>query len=477
MNRIFKNTSSLFSAHLIGRLGSLVITIWLMPRYFTESELGGYFVAIALTNLIATLTELGLQNPLIREMTLHLPQTRHYLGNALIVRTLLSIIAYSIMIVSGISLYPPLIVKMIVFLGLAEIVNSLAQLYRCVFRAHEEMKYEAFTVIAERGAFLIIGGGAILRGYGLIPVCQVMLVASCLNLILSVGLTRLRFTRLGFQPSREIVKVLMQQALPFAIGNLFNLLYFRVDAILLSQLSVEGVDANTWYGLAYTIVNAFTILPGAFMMGAMFPVLSRAWEREKGRFPVAYSFGMRWMVLSGFPLAVGLSTLSSEIMTVLLPRTYTPVEVAKVSTALQWLSWAGGLIFITTAVQAVLRATDKRSAFSVLMGTTALLNICLNLYLIPRFSHTGAAIAMVISEAFLLIFGIGYISRNIIKLRETHLVFRTLLKATVLSTLMGVGLVMLKGSVSIWVLIPLAVLFYGGGIAVLGEFRERLRFD
>ena len=476
MNRIFKNTSSLFSAHLIGRLGSLVITIWLMPRYFTESELGGYFVAIALTNLIAILTELGLQNPLIREMTLHLQQTRHYLGNALIVRIILSIVAYSIMIVSGIYLYPPIIVKMIVFLGLAEIVNSLAQLYRCVFRAHEEMKYEAFTVIAERGAFLIIGGSAILRGYGLVPVCQVMLAASCINLILSVGFTRVRFTQLRFQPSREIVKVLMQQALPFAIGNLFNLLYFRVDAIMLSKLSVEGVDANTWYGLAYTIVNAFTILPGAFMMGAMFPVLSRAWEREKGRFPGAYSLGMRWMVLSGFPLAVGLSILSPEITVVLFP-TYTPNEVVKISAALQWLSWAGGLIFITTAVLAVLRATDKRRAFSVLMGTTALLNICLNLYLIPRFSHTGAAIAMVISEGYLLIFGIGYISRHIIKLRETHLVFRTLLKAIVLSALMGVGLGQLKGSFSIWVLIPAAMLFYGGGMALLGEFRERLRFD
>ena len=476
MNRIFKNTSSLFSAHLIGRLGSLVITIWLMPRYFTESELGGYFVAIALTNLIAILTELGIQNPLIREMTLHPQLTRHYLGNALIVRVILSIVAYGIMIISGIWLYPSIIVKMIVFLGLAEIANSLAQLYRCVFRAHEEMKYEALTVIAERGAFLVIGGGAILRGYGLVPVCQVMLVASCINLILSVGLTRLRFTQLRFQPSRETVKVLMQQALPFAVGNLFNLLYFRVDAIMLSKLSSEGVDANTWYGLAYTIVNAFTILPGAFMMGAMFPVLSRAWEREKGRFPGAYTFGMRWMVLSGLPLAVGLSLLSPEITAVLFP-TYTPSEVGKIATALQWLSWAGGLIFVTTAVQAVLRATDKRRAFSVLMGATALLNICLNIYLIPRYSHVGAAKAMVMSEAFLLIFGIGYISRNIIKFRETPLIFRTLLKATFLSALMGIGLVLLKGSLSIWVLIPLAVLFYGGGTAILGEFRSKLRFD
>jgi O-antigen/teichoic acid export membrane protein len=182
------------------------------------------------------------------------------------------------------------------------------------------------------------------------------------------------------------------------------------------------------------------------------------------------------MVLSGFPLAVGLSLLSPEITAVLLP-TYTPNELNKVAKALQWLSWAGGLIFITTAVLAVLRATDKRRAFSVLMGTTAFLNICLNLYLIPRFSHVGAAIAMVMSEAFLLTFGIGYISRNIVKFRETPLIFPTILKAGILSGVMGIGLTVLKGFLPIWVLIPLAVLFYGGGITILGEFRARLRFD
>ena len=473
MNRIFKNTSTLFSAHLIGRLGALAITIWLMPRYFTEHALGGYFVAIALTNLIASLTELGLQNPLVREMTLHLPQTRLYLGNALLIRSVLSLGAYTLMIISGVCLgYAPMIVEMIVFLGLAEIANSIAQLYRCVFRAHEEMKYEALTVVAERGAFVLLGGIAILLGYGLVTVCQVMLTASCINLILSIGITRYRFTALRFQPSRGIVRVLMEQALPFAIGNLFNLLYFRVDAILLSKLSPDGVDANTWYGLAYAIVNAFTILPGAFMMGAMFPVLSRVYEKEQDRLPGVYTFGVRWMVLSGVPFAIGISTLSHEITAALFP-TYTPDTVAKVATALQWLSASGGLIFFTTVVLTVLRAADKRRAFSMLMGTTALLNIGLNVILIPRFSHVGAAVAMVISEAYLLIVGFGYISKRIAKLTERGFI----VKAAGLSALMGIGLVLLKGHLSVWVLIPLAVLFYGAGLAVFGEFRAKFAFD
>ncbi len=473
MNRIFKNTSALFSAHLIGRLGSLVITIWLMPRYFTENALGGYFVAIALTNLIASLTELGMHNPLVREMTLQLQQTRHYLGNALLVRLVLSVVAYSLMIVTGVYLgYASIIVFMIVYLGLAEIVNSIAQLYRCVFRAHEQMKYEAWTVVAERVTFFVAGGAAILLGYQLVNVCQVMLIASGVNLMLSVGFARYRFTSLRFTPSRQIVRVLMQQALPFAIGNLFHLLYFRIDAIMLSKLSPYGVDANTWYGLAYTIVNAWTILPGAFMMGAMFPVLSRLYEKNPDKLPAAYTFGMRWMMLSGMPFAIGLSTLAYELTAALFP-TYTPDTLQRVAVALQWLSASGGLIFLTTVVLTVLRAADKRRAFSILMGTTALLNIGLNLVLIPRFSHVGAAVAMVVSEAYLLVVGFGYISKQIVKLTELRFIF----KAVVLSAVMGAGLVLLKGHLSIWVLIPLAMLFYGGGVAAWGEFRTQFTFD
>ena len=473
MNRIFKNTSTLFSAHLIGRLGSLVLTLWLMPRFFTENEFGGYFVAIALTNLIGSLTELGIHNPLVREMTLNLSQTRHYLGNTLLVRLILSVVAYTLMVISGISLgYTSVIVTMIIYLGLAEIVNSIAQLYRCVFRAYEEMKYEAWTVVAERCAFFLGGGGAILLGYGLVNVCQVMLIASGVNLILSIGFTRFRFTPLRFKPSRRIVVVLMQQALPFAVGNLFNLIYFRIDAIMLSKLSPDGIDANTWYGLAYTIVNAFTTLPGAFMMGAMFPVLSRAYEKQRDRLPDAYTFGVRWMVICGVPLAVGLAALSHEIIAI-LPTTYTPETLEKIATALRWLSGSGGLIFLTTVVLTMLRAADKRRAFSVMMGTTTLLNIGLNLVLIPRFSHVGAAIAMVTSEVYLLVIGFGYISKRIAKLTETRFIFKSIL----LSAVMGAGLVLLKGILSIWILIPLAMVFYGGGIFVLGEFRTKFVFD
>ncbi len=473
MNHIVKNTSALFGAHIFGRLGSLILTLWLMPRFFTESDLGGYFVAIALTNLIASLTELGIQSPLIREMTLSLSETRHYLGNALLVRLILSVIAYTVMIVSGIILWSTsTILTMIVYLGLAEIVNSIAQLYRCVFRAHEEMKFEALTVLAERGTLFIIGGAAILLGYNIVNVCQVWLLAGCFNLVLSIGFVRFRFTPLSFELSWQVIVVLMRQALPFAVGNLFNLIYFRIDAIMLSKLSPDRMDANTWYGLAYTLVNAITILPGAFLMGAMFPLLSRLYENDRDRLSQAYTFGVRWMVICGIPIAVGLAVLSHEISNLLFYR-YTPGTIEKISTAMQWLSATCGTVFLSTVVITVLRAADKRLVFSILMGTTALLNIILNFILIPRLNHVGAAIAMVISEAYLLTIGFSYITKRIVNLTEIRFIFKVIL----ISAVMGIGLVLLKGILSIWILIPLAIVAYFIGIALWGEFRIRFEFD
>lgn len=444
-----------------------------MPRFFTENELGGFFVAIAITNLIASLTELGIQNPLIREMTLQLEQTRHYLGNALIVRLVLSVVAYVLMILVGIALgYTTEIVLMITYLGLAEIINSIAQLYRCVFRAHEEIQYEAFTELGKSGSYFIVGCGAILLGFPILTVCQIMLFACCINLIMSIGFTRYRFTPLSFEPNRNFIVVLMKQALPFAVGNLFNLIYFRIDAIMLSKLSPYGVNANTWYGLPYTIVNVTTILPGAFLMGAMFPVLSRVYVNNRDRLPEAYTFGVRWMVICGVPLAVGLGLLSHEI-TNLLFYMYPPDTTLKIANALQWLSVSGGMVFLSTVVITMLRAADKRLVFSLLIGTTALLNISLNLILIPRLSHIGAAISMVVSEVYLLIIGFSYITYRIAKLTEIGFIFKSLL----LSAVMGIGLVLLKGILTIWILIPMSILFYSVGIIVLGEFRIKFEYE
>ena len=436
-----------------------------MTRYYGEKEMGTYFLAMYFTSLIASMSELGMHAPLIREMTLRLSQARHLVGNALMIRILLSAIAFGLMVGVGRLLgYQPATMQIVKLLGLAELFNLIAQSYRCVFRAFEQMKYEAFTVIAERSVACVVGGVLIVLGANLYNFCIVVLIASCLNLVLSVAIVRWKFVGLRFEFDFKIWGVLMRQALAFAPGNMLHLIYFRIGALMIQRLSPHGLAANAWFGLAHTIVNAVTILPGAFL-GAMFPVMSRAFEDKGSDFREGYTYATRWMVLLGVPTAVGIAALAWQIVSILPADKYSPARVAP---ALQLLSWSCGLAFLTTTLITVLRAADKRTQFTLLMGMTTLINIALNYLLIPRHSHVGAAASLIVSEAFLFVAGFVYVSRHIATLTTIRYGFKTV----VLSALMGCGLIVLRKLLPIWVLIPLAMLFYAAGLGIWGELRR-----
>jgi O-antigen/teichoic acid export membrane protein len=197
----------------------------------------------------------------------------------------------------------------------------------------------------------------------------------------------------------------------------------------------------------------------------MFPVMSRAFEDKGSDFRAAYTYATRWMVLLGVPTAVGIAALAWEIVAILPPDKY---AASRVAPALQLLSWSGGLAFLTTTLITVLRAADKRTQFTLLMGATTLINITLNYLLIPQHSHVGAAVSLIVSEAFLFVAGFVYISRRVATLTTIRYGF----KAAVLSALMGCGLIVLRKLLPIWVLIPLAILFYAAGMAIWGELRR-----
>ena len=74
---------------------------------------------------------------------------------------------------------------------------------------------------------------------------------------------------------------------------------------------------------------------------------------------------------------------------------------------------------------------------------------------------------MIVSEGYLLIASFLYISRRI----STPLHIWFVFKAIIVSALMGVGLMLLRDRLPIWVLIPLAIAFYFATMAIIGEIK------
>jgi len=507
MASIIKNTSALFIAHLIVRIISFGLLI-LLPRYFNDQELGPYFWAAAFTNMMVIFTELGMQTPLVREIAIATEKAQIYISNALGIRLILSLITLALMVVIaklfGVSADT---IFMVYILGLSEIIYSIAQIFRSTFRAFEEMKFEALVVLIERTlvilpfiivrrideSFFYVGSGITIGEFNLKTFCISILAARIVHLFLSFGIMQGKFTRLSLKFSLGFSKALLFQSLPFAMGNIFNLIYFRLDTVMLAKLSPDGQAAVTWYHLAYNLVIALTIIPGAFM-GSMFPVMSQTlknqnieqskskvlisspsppWRgqgvgRNQNKFQNLYTRAFKLMFIIALPMSLGLTLLTENIVSLFWFRDI--YSTSTIDAALSILSWAGGLIFLNTVLTTVLRAADRRAVFTILMGTGLIFNILLNLYLMPRYSHRGASIAMILTESYLFIFGFTYISLKIAKLKQFNFVFQSALSALC----MGILLWLLRDKVSIFFLIPLAGLVYVG---IMGLFCKTLTLE
>lgn len=468
MDTVFKNTSVLFTAHFISRTVAFLLLI-LLSRYFDENQLGAYFVAVAFTNLIASVTELGMRAPLVREIAIFREETSQLLSNAFIIRVISSIIAFLIMVGTAILLgYSEFIQRLIWIVGLSEVINSMARLFRSVFRAYEQMKYEAIVVVIERLCVALIGGALVIYGVKLPVFCTVILGASGINLAISAGIALKKFARLSLKIDFSIWKRLMAQALPFALGSIFNLVYFRIDTIMLERLSPDAEVSAAWYGFAYSLTTAITILPGAFM-GAMFPVMSRAYGKQKSSsdFQKLYTQAVKLMFIIGLPIALGLSMLSYEITSVLWPD----YDRGTIDAALKFLGWTCGLIFLSTVIVTGLRALDKRLGFTLLIGTTTALNIGLNFYLIPRYSHVGASITMIFTESYLLIAGLMYIGRKVAFPNE----FSFIPKSVFGALCMGLFLLLLRDKLYVFIITPLAGIVYFGIMLLFDDIRKTFR--
>jgi O-antigen/teichoic acid export membrane protein len=441
---ILKNASFLFIAHVAGRILSFVLTI-MLPRYLKGGfdDLGKYFFALWLTNLLSSVTELGLQTPIIRDISADKSKASLLISNAFVIRIILSIVNFIILATLVMLKYPGEVGVLIYIIGLSEIINAIAQLFRCTFRAYEDMGYEALGVIVERFVVFLIGIGSVMLGYGIVAFGVVVLIASIVNLALTFLIMVFKFCQIRFRlVNVKICFDLLKKSLPYALGGLLYMAYFRVDGILLKNImGTSGDVAMGWYGTGYSFVNALTVIPGAFM-GAVFPVMSRAFSSSvPSELDSLYTRSLKLMFMIGLPIAIGVGFLAVDIVMMLYPPSrFGLADREALSIILKVLIWSGMLLFLNTVIITLYRATDARKAFAIVTALSLCTNIISNLILIPKYSYLGASISMIISESLFFICGSLYIQKYISKIND----FGSLLKILLASVALILVLIIFK---------------------------------
>ncbi len=472
VSKIAKNTTVLLVAQIISYVLAFFYTIY-TARYLGASGFGIISSALALGAILSIFTELGLSTLTVREVSRDKSLANKYIGNTLALKLILSSITITAMVlVVTLGHYPPQIAAVIYYITLSFVVGAFTSIFYSIFQAYEKMEFQSIgqiinSIIMFSGILLIIYYQKSIIEFGLI-----YLIASIISLIygviicvwkfvlpkIEIDLNLWKSALTKIELDTNLWKFLITEAVPLAISGVFLLIAFRIDTLIL--LWINGTAAVGFYNAAFSLMTALMFVPFVYV-SAIFPLLSRLNVSSKELLKYSYEKSFKYLIILSLPIAVGTTLLASPIILMIYKSAFSQ-SIA----ALQILIWAIPLIFVNYILGTAINSINKQRETVKTTFIAMLLNIALNLLLLPRYGLIAACYITILTEltCFMLWFHImnvhGY-KINILKI---------LYKPIIASLVMGLAIILLHANV--FLVIILATIVYFGVLYLLKTFSE-----
>lgn len=189
----------------------------------------------------------------------------------------------------------------------------------------------------------------------------------------------------------------MSNAWPFGLAAFFYFIYYQSNIILLNYLVSN--EAAGVYNVAFTVMAAVYLLPSVIYQKYLLPKIHRWANYDTEKFYDVYRYGIKSMFILGTIAMFGIWATSFWTIPLLFGKEYTnAVELLNI------LALSAPIIFLAFNAGATLVTKENMLRKVKYMGSVAVINIMLNVVLIPMYQEIGAAIATVISNAVLLYF-------------------------------------------------------------------------
>ena len=372
-------------------VASVLSAAWviLIARRLTLDEFGEVTVALSLIIILTSLSDVGLQFILAKDVVETGRIRRSVLDSVIARRMVLATISAVVLVVLYEVATRDRNLAAPVLFGLSVIGGGLYNPTITGYRATGNISLEIISEVGSRAVVLVGGGLWVLAGGGIIAVA-----VAYSGIGLAVGLVDYVYVR--GKSSAEVIdhplpNLSLRAAAPFALANTVGAVYQRIDNYLVALL--RGATAAGLYGASYRFQDLNIILPAA--LGQL--VLSEAAGKEpRTRLSTGKRVAAQSVLLALIP-SIAFSVFAQPLLVFLFGSRYAVAAPIVIVLMLSTLPGAAAIAF-----QGLAGVTDPRP-FAAATAGSLLLNVVANLILIPPLAGLGAAIANVISQTFLAI--------------------------------------------------------------------------
>lgn len=429
-----------------------------VARYLGAEGFGILSFALAFTAIFGVITDFGLNQLATREIARNNSLTPKYLGNVATLKIILGAIAFGLIALTINLMHYPEQTKTIVYLTALFIVfNAFCVTFYAIFQAHERMEF--VTLGRVLNAIMLLAGGifAVVLHMSLPAFALVYFVTSSITLAFDIAISIWKFEKPRLEIDLAFWKRTLTEAWPFGLSTVFTSIYFWIGSVMLSVM--KGDEVVGWFNAAYRLVFSLAIVPTVYFT-AVFPVMSKYYVTSRDSLIIINERSMKYMLILAIPIAVGTSLLADKLIRIIFGSGYENSIIA-----LQLLVWAVAFVFVSSGFARLFESSNRQMLVTSVAAGCALLNVLLNLVLIPKFSYIGASVTTIVTE---------FTALAVLSIWSSRIGYGLPPKQTTitLATTIGAGLVLgifvfLLRNLTLWVLVPISSLLYFGVLFII----------
>jgi PST family polysaccharide transporter len=381
------------SVDRIVRMGGSLAVGTLVARYLQPTAFGLFSLALAIYMLFNTASNLGLDYLVVRDLVREPDQSHEVLGTAFWLKGGASILTTAFAVLFTYATHPgqTSLVWMVAILSIA----AISQAFDVIDFFFQARTLSKWTVIPRLIPFLLVNlarVAAIYEHAGLMVFVEIAaseIILSEVALLVSYllfphGLPR---WRAHLPRSRD----LLQAGWPMMFGSLLFVAYMRTDQILLGYFL--GDKYVGYYSAAVRLSEIWYAIP-VLICNSVMPRLLKLFTENRDLYYRRLQHLYNGLALLSVSLALVTQVSSSFVVKLLFGQAYLPA-----AHVLNIHIWTSVFFFIgaLSGQQLVHENLTMLELRRMLAG--ALVNILLNLLLIPRFGIAGSAYATLIAYA------------------------------------------------------------------------------
>jgi PST family polysaccharide transporter len=390
---ILHNIGWLFTDKILRMGVGLLIWAWI-ARYLGPEQFGLWNYVMAISALFGAFAALGLDGVVIRELVKRPESQNELLGTAFTLKLFAGILAliFSLMVIllmwgnDAIRLW-------LVGLSSAGFILQSVNVIDFYFQSKVQSKYTVYSANAAFLIMLLVKVTLIIQSATLIAFVWASfgeVILTAIFLLLAYKLNHQNM--LEWRYDWPLAKSLLKNSWPLILSGLAIMIYMRIDQIMIGQ--ILGNKEVGVFSAAVRISEAWYFIPMA-IASSVFPTIILIKQQSETLYIKRLQELFNLISLVGCGVAIFMSFASNHFAILLFGNAYT-----EASTILAIHVWSG--VFVSLGVVSgnwfLIENLQKVILIRTIFG--ALINILLNLILIPIYSITGAAFSTLLTAIF-----------------------------------------------------------------------------